>query len=220
MNKKVLAAAMAMAAIVPTAALAQTVGTVTTDLNLREGPGGNYKIIETIPAGGAVTVDGCVVDASWCQVTVAGTTGFVAAQYLTITNAGETVVVHKNRGLVPEIAAETIDAVGNTVGAVTGALIGGTVGVVSGGAGGLAKGLKDGAIIGGTTFHVSEPEIVYVRDNPVQPVYLDGEVVVGVGIPDTVTLYEISDSQYEYAYINSTAVIVEPASRKVIYVVG
>ena len=127
----------------PAAAVAQTVGTVTTDLNLREGPGGNYKIIETIPAGGAVSIDGCVVDASWCQVTVDGTTGFVASQYLTVTNAGETVVVHKNRGLVPEIAAKTIDAVGNTVGAVTGALIGGTVGAVSGGVEGLGSCLRE-----------------------------------------------------------------------------
>lgn len=220
MKKTALRATLLSAVLIPTAALAQSAGSVTTDLNLRTGPGSNYGVIETIPAGSAVSINGCVTGTSWCQVDYSGQSGYAYAQYLTVAaTSGETVVVSEQRGLLPEIAAETVDAVGNTVGAVTGALIGGTVGAVSGGVGGLAKGVEGGAVKGSQTFNIADTSVVYVRDHPVEPVYLDGEVVVGVAVPEDVTLYEVPDSDYRYVNINDTEVFVEPDNRQIVYVV-
>ncbi len=114
----------------------------------------------------------------------------------------------------------SIDAVGNTVGAVTGALIGGTVGVVAGGVEGLGKGMTRGAEKGANTFNIGKPTVVYIQDHPVDPVYLDGEVVVGVGVPADVVLYEVPESPYRYVNINGTPVLVDPDTRKVVYVVS
>ncbi|UOM36031.1 DUF1236 domain-containing protein [Acuticoccus sp. I52.16.1] len=221
MRKAALRATILSATLIPAAAFAQTAGSVTTDLNLRSGPGSNYSVIETIPAGDEVVVEGCVTDTTWCQVDFGGKSGYVYSQYLTIAApSGETVVVSEKRGLLPEIAAETVDAIGNTAGAVTGALIGGTVGVVSGGVEGLGKGMKEGAVRGSETFNIAQPTVVYVEQHPVDPIYLDGEVIVGVGVPDDVVLYEVPESPYRYVNINGTPVLVDPNSRQVVYVFG
>ena len=59
----------------------------------------------------------------------------------------------------------------------------------------------------------------YVTTNQVEPVYLDGEVVVGAGLPETVELREIPDYEYRYVYVNGQPVLVEPSSRRIVYVV-
>ena len=59
----------------------------------------------------------------------------------------------------------------------------------------------------------------YVQSNQVDPVYLDGEVVVGAALPETVTLSEIPDYEYRYVYVNGQSVLVEPQSRRIVYVV-
>ena len=46
---------------------------------------------------------------------------------------------------------------------------------------------------------------------------LDGEVV-GVGIPDTVTLYDIPDHpDYKYVVMNNQPVLENPADRKIVH---
>ena len=59
----------------------------------------------------------------------------------------------------------------------------------------------------------------YVRSNPVEPIYLDGEVVVGAGIPETVELTEVPESEYYYAYVNGVRVLVKRDTRRVYYIV-
>ena len=59
----------------------------------------------------------------------------------------------------------------------------------------------------------------YVRTNPVDQIYLDGEVVVGAGIPETVQLSEVPESEYYYAYVNGLPVLVEKEQRRVVYIV-
>lgn len=208
------------ATLLPVAAFAQSAGMTTTDLNLRAGPGSNYAVLTTIPSGGAVTINGCVENSAWCQVDYDGSIGYGYARYLAVTaTTGTTVVVEEQRSLVPSIATNTIDAVGNTVGAVTGALVGGTVGVVSGGAEGLSEGVSSGATAGANTFDIADDDVVYVRQNPREPVYLDGEAVVGVGVPANVALYEVPGSTYRYVNVNGSPVLVEPSSRQIVYVV-
>jgi hypothetical protein len=58
----------------------------------------------------------------------------------------------------------------------------------------------------------------YVVGHPVQPVYLNGEVVAGAGLPAQVTLAPVPGYQYQYAYVNGVPVLVEPQTRQVTYV--
>ena len=45
------------------------------------------------------------------------------------------------------------------------------------------------------------------------------EVVAGAGLPPAVGLRPIPDYEYEYAYVNGVPVLVDPATRRVVYVV-
>jgi hypothetical protein len=53
---------------------------VSTNVNLRQGPGTTYTIVGKIPAGAPVEVDNC--DGQWCQVTFQGQHGYVIATSL------------------------------------------------------------------------------------------------------------------------------------------
>lgn len=54
--------------------------TVTGDLNLRSGPGTNYRVVGTMPAGAQVDILGC--DGAWCRVSWGGMQGYASASYL------------------------------------------------------------------------------------------------------------------------------------------
>src|SRR5690606_21282978 len=94
-------------------------------------------------------------------------------------------------------------------GAVVGALIGGPVGAAVGG----ALGATTGAVI-----DPPESARTYVTSNPLDPVYLEGEVVVGAQVPDTVSIQTIPDYEYSYAYINGVPVLISPQDRQIVYV--
>lgn len=51
-----------------------------TNVNLRQGPGTNYPILMTIPAGAPVAVAGC--GGAWCQVAFQGQSGYIIASSL------------------------------------------------------------------------------------------------------------------------------------------
>jgi hypothetical protein len=99
---------------------------------------------------------------------------------------------------------------GGAAGAVAGAMVGGPIGALIG----LGVGMS---ILSAAT--PEERVTTYVRSNPVEPVYLEGEVVVGAGIPETVPLSEVPDSEYYYAYVNGVPVLVEREQRRVVYIV-
>lgn len=58
----------------------------------------------------------------------------------------------------------------------------------------------------------------YIESNTIDPVYLDGEVVVGAALPETVEVREIPDYDYRYVYVNEQPVLVEPETRRIVYV--
>ena len=58
----------------------------------------------------------------------------------------------------------------------------------------------------------------YVVDHRIDPAYLDGEVVVGAGVPDTVQLQQVPDYNYDYTYVNNEPVLVDPSSRRIVYI--
>jgi hypothetical protein len=53
----------------------------------------------------------------------------------------------------------------------------------------------------------------------VQPVIVNGEVMVGAVLPAAVPVYPVPASPYVYSYVNGQRVVVEPAARRIVYVV-
>lgn len=209
--KLALSVAIAGLALTSTA-YAQTTATAWTELNLRSGPGATYDIIAVIPSAETVAVDGCLEESNWCRVSFGEINGWAAGDYLTAT-VDAPIVVNRERLAVKTITYEkAADATvgGGATGAVAGAIIGGPVGAIIGAAVGMTM---------GDAITPEERVTTYVRANPVEPIYLDGEVVVGAGIPETVTLSEVPDSEYYYAYINGVPVLVEREQRRVVHVV-
>lgn len=215
MNTKLSLGAIAAGLVLATSAFGQTTATAYTDLNLRAGPGPTYPILAVIPAQGSVAVDGCLEVGNWCRVTHGGVTGWSSGEYLT-TMIEAPIYANRDRlsvGTVTYDATTTSGAgtvAGGATGAVAGAIIGGPVGAIIGAAIGMGV---------GAAATPDERVTTYVRSNPVTPMYLDGEVVVGAGIPETVTLSEVPESEYYYAYVNGVPVLVERQNRRVVYIV-
>ena len=67
---------------------------------------------------------------------------------------------------------------------------------------------------------IDPPERVrtYVTSHRVEPVYLDDDIVVGADLPETVVLSDIPDYDYRYVYVNDRPVLVEPGTRRIVYV--
>ena len=82
MRTKLQALVLALGLFVPGAAMAASTAIVTTDLNVRTGPGPGYQRYGTIPGGDQVTVYGCLAGYNWCDVDWAGGRGWVSGNYL------------------------------------------------------------------------------------------------------------------------------------------
>ena len=198
--------------LLSSSAFAETSATAFTDLNLRAGPDVSYEIIGVIPAAQAVAVDGCLADSNWCRVAYGDLNGWASGDYLTAMVEAP-IYANRERLAVPTVTYEkNPDATvgGGVAGAIAGGLLGGPVGLVIGAAVGMGV---------GTAVAPEERVTTYVMENPVEPIYLDGEVVVGAGIPETVTLAEVPESDYYYAYVNGTRVLVEREQRRIVYIV-
>jgi hypothetical protein len=67
---------------------------------------------------------------------------------------------------------------------------------------------------------VPAPEVLtYVTQQAVAPVLVNGEVMIGATLPAAVPVYPVPASPYVYAYVNGQRVLVEPAARRIVYVV-
>jgi uncharacterized protein YraI len=223
MHTKFLVSAAAGALLAMTgAAFAQSAVVATTDLNVRAGPGPQHQVLGVLGAGQSVTLDGCMQGSKWCVVAFAGGQGWVYSDYLTGDFGGTRVVVTErpaNSGV--RIVEAPVDVDGGATGAVTGGVTGAVAGAIIGGPVGAAVGGGAGFVAGGVAGQAIDPPArvrTYVRSNEIEPVYLDGEVVVGAGLPETVELREIPDYEYRYAYVNSQRVLVEPGTRRIVYV--
>ncbi|MFI0842704.1 DUF1236 domain-containing protein [Mesorhizobium sp. IMUNJ 23232] len=216
MNKLTMLAAAGSLLALGGTAFAQTPVQATTELNVRAGPGSQYPVVGVLAAGQDTTIKGCLANGKWCSVDE----GWVYADYLSGDFGGGKVVLSQRPAnstvAVIEKPADTGSAgaiVGGTTGAVGGAIIGGPVGALIGGVGGAA--------LGGTVGEVAEPPAqvrTYVTQNRLEPVHLEGEVVVGAKVPDTVQIREIPDYKYRYVNVNGQEVLVEPGSRQIVYV--
>ena len=223
MHTKFLVSAAAGALLALTgAAFAQSAVVATTDLNVRAGPGPQHQVVGVLGAGQSANLDGCLEASKWCVVAFNGGQGWVYSDYLTGDFGGTQVVLTErpaDSGV--RIVEAPVEVDGGATGAVTGGVTGAVAGALIAGPVGAAVGGGAGFVAGGAAGTVIDPPEkvrTYVRSNEVEPVYLDGEVVVGAGLPETVTLREIPDYEYRYVYLNGQPVLVEPATRRIVYV--
>jgi uncharacterized protein YraI len=195
-------AALLGAAVVSSPALAVVMAySPTGHLNVRSGPGFQYQVVNQIQANVPVEITGCVSDYSWCSVALpGGATGWASAPYLVTKAAGQP----KNM---------------QVVGAQLGIPV--IVPVNTGGAS-IATPPPVGAMAPVTTVvtPIVPPTSVttFVTQQTVAPVIVNGEVMVGAALPVAATTYDIPASNYDFAYVNSQRVLVDPTGRKIVYV--
>lgn len=100
---------------------------------------------------------------------------------------------------------------GATTGAVAGAVVGGPIGAAVGGAA--------GAIMGDISEDAMTPETrTYIMENRTESVVLDSDLTVGTVVPETAPIQTVPNSNVQYVYVNDRPVVVEPETRKVIYI--
>lgn len=225
MNVRTIGMVSALALSVAAPAYAQTAQAVAaTDLNIRSGPGPFYDVVGVIPGGTEVGIDGCLDAASWCKVDFDGLAGWSSSDYLAVgvddvatalTSRPATVTVNT---VTYEDTAQT-QADQNT-GAATGATIGALAAYALGGPiGGIIAGGMIGAGAGVAAIEPDETTVTYISENPVETVYLDGEVVVGAGVPTEVTTYELPQPELRYVAINGQTVVVDAQSNTILRVI-
>ena len=187
MHSKLLVSAAAGALLALTgAAYAQSAVVATTDLNVRAGPGPQHQVVGVIGAGQSANLNGCLESSKWCVVAFNGGEGWVYSDYLTGDFGGTQVVLTErpaDSGV--RIVTPPADVDGGATGAVTGGVTGAVAGAIIGGPIGAVVGGGAGAVAGGAAGTVIDPPErvrTYVTSNQVDPVYLDGEVVVGAGL--------------------------------------
>ncbi|WP_295810557.1 DUF1236 domain-containing protein [uncultured Nitratireductor sp.] len=184
-------------------ASAEVLARATADLNVRSGPGPQYPIVGVIGVNEEATIGGCQEGSKWCVVTHAGVDGWAYSDYLTAPFGGAeeyTVVTERPAEALPPVSYEATASI--EAPPVRGELIG-----------------RKTAL--GTIEPIPAPPAevtTYVETNTGDPVYLDGEVVVGAVVPETVEVREIPDYNYRYVYVNEQPVLVEPETRRIVYV--
>lgn len=218
--KRILFAAVVLSVASIGGAQAQTVGTANTNLNLRSGPGPEQPVIGFIRARQKARILGCVEGSLWCQVDFRGKTGWAYSQYMTLQAGGGRIVVREPAN-VANVPVVTYDAMGYQapsyradVAPTAAAIFDGTV-VGNGGPGASAIGAPRPAV-----YNVSPPPAVgqYVSANSSNSFYYNGDIVVGASLPQTVVLNNVPDYRYQYVYVNDTPVLVDPATRQIVYV--
>ncbi|RUW30473.1 MULTISPECIES: DUF1236 domain-containing protein [unclassified Mesorhizobium] len=199
--KRVLFPALAGALLAMSgAALADTPVSAVADLNVRAGPGPQYPVIGVLAAGQSATLTGCIANSKWCTIAEAGGNGWVYSDYVTGDFGGSRVVLTRrpaDAGIaVVSPPADDVYSQDDYTG-----------GIVSGDADAIEPIARPPAEVG-----------TYVATHRVDPVYLEGEVVTGATLPDTVELREIPDYNYRYVYVNNQPALVDPGTRRIVYV--
>jgi len=196
-------ASLAGAALIAGSALAvPAVFSPTGHLNVRSGPGFQYGVVAQMPANTRFPVTGCIQDYSWCSVVVGNVTGWASAPYL-VTDAGGKPTNLQVSGAQLGVPIVVAPATGAAV--VATPPVGAMVPVAP--------------AVGVVEPIVPAPEVLsYVTQQAVEPVLVDGEVMVGAVLPTAVPVYQVPASPYVYAYVNGQRVLVEPAARRIVYV--
>jgi uncharacterized protein YraI len=73
--------------------MAAVAGFAVSDVNLHSGPGSVYPVVDTLPAGARLRIDGCIGRYAWCNVSWNGVWGWVPADDLQALYRGRRVLV-------------------------------------------------------------------------------------------------------------------------------
>jgi uncharacterized protein YraI len=185
-------------------ASALTAVSPTGHLNVRSGPGFQYPVVGQIQANVPAQITGCVTDYSWCAVALpSGATGWASAPYLVTNAAGQP----KNLQVAgAQLGIPTITPVNTGAAVVATPPVGQMVPVPPS--------------VGVVQPIAPPPNVVsYVTMQAIQPVIVNGEVMVGATLPAAAPVYPIPSSPYVFSYVNGQRVLVEPTARKIVYVV-
>jgi uncharacterized protein YraI len=183
---------------------AQMSATTMSDIDVHTGPGTQYPTVGTATRGSEAMLDGCVAGSHWCRIDVNGMRGWAYAQSLSVEQNGAPVVVeqHSTDLGVPVVTYQQTDEV-NT--------------------GNVNADPAPGDELLGTVENVeavTPPRTIrnYIDENPVDAVRLKGSVVVGTELPRDIAVRTIPDYRYSYVRINGQPVLVDPGTRRVVYV--
>ena len=66
---------------------------------------------------------------------------------------------------------------------------------------------------------IPPPEVrTYIDGAPVDTVTYDGDVIVGATLPGDMVITQVPNYQYSYVRVNGRPMLVDPQSRRVVYV--
>lgn len=181
-------------------ALAETAVSAVADLNVRAGPGPQYPVIGVLAAGQSATLEGCIANSKWCTIAETNGRGWIYSDYVTADFGGNAVVLTRrpaDAGIAVVEQPDDSDYSDNYTGAII-----------------SAEPVEPVEPIARPPAEVG----TYISTHRLDPVYLDGEVVTGATLPDSVELREIPDYDYRYVYVNNQPALVDPGTRRIVYV--
>lgn len=176
---------------------AAMVATTASDISVRSGPGEDYPEVGLATRGSEAALDGCMEGSSWCRIEVNGVRGWANADYLNVMYEGAPVVLRERRSQI-DVPVVTYEKTASTV--------------------------QDEPNPGdpnlGRVGEVNPPEkvITYIDRHPARTVRVDGTVAIGTTVPASAELVSIPDYEYSYVMVNDRRVLVEPSTRRVVYV--
>jgi uncharacterized protein YraI len=180
---------------------------VTADLALRAGPGPAHPIVATIDRNGIVELEGCIDAGMWCRVSWQGVTGWTYAAYLGHQAQDRIVVIPEARRTIQVPTVVYQEQRASTVQQQAPVIIAEPITTPSLGT------LKVGTV-------ETPPSTVttYVTTNRIEPIFVEGEPVVGAVLPRSVVVREVPQYQYRYAVVNGRTVLVEPGTNRIVYI--
>jgi hypothetical protein len=189
------------------AAQAQTVGTATTALNIRSGPGPEQPVIGFMKARQKAQILGCVEGSLWCQVQFRGRQGWAYSQYMALAAGSGPIIIREpvvvTYGYAPTYRPDV--PLAPIAEAIT--------------SGARAVAAATEPVVYASTYAPPPPAVSnYVANNAVNSFAYEGNVIVGASLPQTVVLTNVPDYRYQYVYVNNTPVLVDPATRRIVYV--
>ncbi|WP_296426535.1 DUF1236 domain-containing protein [Yoonia sp.] len=171
-----------------------------------------------------VIIEGCLEDVSWCQISFDGQTAWASATYLYVEEDTKPVALI-NRPSTLSLTTVTVPdedatqaeqnkaaAAGATMGSLVAFAVGGPVG-------GIVVGGILGTVAAVSAVEPSEETLVFVTSNPVETIYLNGEVVVGAGVPAEVAMYDVpAQPEFRYLNVNDLTVLVDAETGTIVRV--
>ena len=219
-----LASVLALSAALPVAAQT-TMAKAGTELNVRETPSSSAAITGVLEINQEVSIEGCLEAVTWCKISAGDTVGWASGQYLYVEqdanavplidmagNAEQIVVIEQTEEGTTQADQNGAALATGTVGALTAFALGGPVAAI------VASGIA-GTAAGAAVVEPSADTISYIAANPVDTVYLDGEVVVGAMVPSTVTTFELPQPEYRYLSVNGLPVLVDANSGAIVRII-